>query len=144
MSVITTARPAARPGQDRRAIARGIFLWTSRRYVGAVFVQVFLAGMARMGAGLSIGFHREFAHVFGVLAAIQLVSLYFARLPRPIVLTTIGLFGLLVLQGALIMLRPVSPVFAALHPVNALVILVAAIYLVRRTQAELRDGDRSA
>jgi hypothetical protein len=141
MSVITTARPMIRSGSNRQALARTVFLWTSRVYAGAIFVQVFLAGMSLMGAGLSIQFHREFAHIFLLLGGIQLIALLLARFPRQIVLLTLGLAGLMVLQGALILLRPVSPVLTALHPVNALVILVTALVLIRLTDAELRDGD---
>jgi hypothetical protein len=141
MSVITTARPMIRSGSNRQTLARTVFHWTSRVYAGAIFVQVFLAGMALMGAGLSIQFHREFANIFLLLGGIQLIALLLARFPRQIVLLTLGLAGLMVLQGALILLRPVSPVLTALHPVNALVILVTALVLIRRTDAELRDGD---
>ena len=44
MSVITTARPTIRSGPNRQALVRTAFLWTSRVYAGAIFVQVFLAG----------------------------------------------------------------------------------------------------
>ena len=143
MTVMTDARQAGVSIPSRQTFARRAFLWVSRTYAGAVFVQVFLAGMALMGAGLSIGFHREFAHVFLVLTVLQLGTLFVARYPRPIVLLTLALLGLLVLQGALIVLRPVSPVLTALHPVNAMVIPVTALALVRRTDTELRRSDPS-
>jgi hypothetical protein len=124
-------RPADRP--TRLAIARGVFVAASAAYAGAIFVQVFLAGLALMGAGLNVQVHREFAHIFLALGAVQWLALAFARLPRSIVLLTLGLAALMVLQGALILLRPVSPILPALHPVNALVVSFVALTVAKRS-----------
>ncbi|MDQ3406626.1 MAG: hypothetical protein M3472_00490, partial [Chloroflexota bacterium] len=64
----------------RVSVARSAFASASVLYVGAVFIQVFLAGMT-IFAGFTIEGHRNFAHVFAVLGLVQLVALAFARVP---------------------------------------------------------------
>jgi hypothetical protein len=139
MAVSTPTYELSRPlVPSRVALARNVFLGASWAYVGMVVIQVALAGMALMGPGLSIRFHLEFAHLFGLVGIVQLISVLGARLPRSFLWLTLGLGGLLLFQGALILLRPIVPIAPAFHPVNALFIGLTALTIARRATTAIR------
>jgi hypothetical protein len=92
-----------------------------------LMVQVFLAGVGIFGAG-SLDFHRYNAVVLGVA---MLANLLLSFAYRPLVKWSALLLGLVVVQGALISLGAVSPFIAALHPVNALLLIYVAQRLAR-------------
>jgi hypothetical protein len=118
----------------RVTVARSLFMGSSVLYAGAVFVQVFLAGLF-LFAGVTIEAHRTFAHLFGLLSIVQIITAFAGQLPGSMKKATFAQFGLLILQGALILLRGVSPVFAALHPMNAIVISWVSVIIARRSLA---------
>jgi hypothetical protein len=49
------------------------------------------------------------------------------------------IFGLFVLQSALVALRESAPAVAALHPVNGFLILLISISMAQRAWRELRN-----
>lgn len=108
-------------------------------FVLAILVQVFLAGSAIADLGGSGDFkgHIEFGYTWVGLAALALlVTAFLARRPR----RDLGIVGLIVVlyivQTLLPGFKATSPVVAALHPVNALLLFGAAAWYLRRLWAE--------
>ena len=104
-------------------------------FVAAIMVQVFLAGSAIANLGGSGDFraHAEFGYTWVGLAALAvLLTALLARRPRREVLTAAGLLILYIVQTTLPQARGSMPFVAALHPLNAMVLFVVAIWYARR------------
>jgi hypothetical protein len=96
--------------------------------VAAIPIQFFLAGLGAFGAA-DWGFHA----LLGLLVVLLgLIVLVFAAISRRLLKPSAILFGLLVLQFLLVMpFRESAPAVSALHPVNALLVLGAAVWTAR-------------
>ena len=104
-------------------------------FVAAIVVQVFLAGaaIANLGGSGDYSTHIEFGYTWVGLAALAVVvTALLARRPRNEILMTVGLLVLYVVQTLLPSARGSMPVIAALHPLNAMVLFVLAIWYARR------------
>ena len=104
-------------------------------FVVAIVIQVFLAGaaIANLGGSGNFDTHREFGFTaVGIVALAVLVTALLARLPRREVGISLGLFALYFIQTLLPGLKSVSPVFGALHPVNALFLFGLSFWYARR------------
>lgn len=106
-------------------------------FVVSVLVQVLLIGL-HLFAGASVTPHRFFGGiVVGILAILVAVTAGAARLPNGGV-SRAGLLLLLVfVQVILPAFHRTSPVIAALHPVNALLIFWLGIIVARNASAAL-------
>lgn len=105
-------------------------------FVVAIVVQVVLAGLAIANLGGSGDFstHVEFGYTWVGLAALAVVvTALLARRPRRDVGITLGLFVLYIVQTLLPSARESIPFLAALHPLNAMVLFVGALWYARRT-----------
>lgn len=102
-------------------------------YLAAIGLQVFFAGMYVFVGAQNLELHRTFAHAFIVLTLLTLVAAFGGRVDRRARRLTLGLFGLLVLQGMLVHMGQWFGLWtiAALHPVNALVMGYASLTLAR-------------
>ncbi|MBA3779135.1 MAG: hypothetical protein H0X16_07545 [Chloroflexi bacterium] len=112
--------------------SRLIFAAASIIFAAAVFIQVFLAGLA-LFAGASIDMHRTFARVFEITGLVLIVTAFLGRLPRNLIIASVALFGLLIVQGLLMYMRSASPVLPALHPVNAIALFWLASWIARQS-----------
>ncbi len=101
-------------------------------FAAGVLVQGFLAGTAlpQLGGSGDFGAHIEFGYtVMFLLAAAVLVTALLGRCPRPQVGLSVLLLVLYIIQPTLVSARESSPLIAALHPVNAMVLLVLSVYI---------------
>src|SRR6476620_10376979 len=100
-------------------------------FAAGVVVQAFLAGSAlsQLGGSGDFGAHIAFGYeVMGLLALAVLVTALIGRLPRSQVGLSIGLLVLYIVQTSLPNARDSAPLIAALHPANAMLLLVLAIW----------------
>ncbi len=103
-------------------------------FVAAIIVQVFLAGtaLAQLGGSGDFAAHAEFGYTWvGFAALAVVVTALLARRPRRDVLACVGLVVLYIVQTALPSARGSMPAIAALHPLNAMVLFVVAIWYAR-------------
>ena len=104
-------------------------------FVVAILVQVFLAGLAiaNLGGSGTFSTHIEFGYTWMGLAALALlVTVFLARRPRRDVGIVVAIIVLYVVQTVLPAFKSSLPAIAALHPVNALVLFVVALWYARR------------
>jgi hypothetical protein len=103
--------------------------------VAAIVVQVFLAGaaIANLGGSGNFSTHIEFGYTWIGLAALALlVTVFVARRPRRDVGFVVALVVLYVVQTLLPSFKASTPALAALHPVNAMLMFVVAVWYARR------------
>lgn len=104
-------------------------------FVATIVVQVVLAGLAIANLGGSGDFseHAQFGYEgVGLAALVLLVTALVARRPRRDVGISVGLFVLFFIQTTLPHLKDSTPMIAALHPLNAMVLFVLALWYARR------------
>ena len=104
-------------------------------FVVAILVQVFLAGLAiaNLGGSGTFSTHIEFGYTWMGLAALALlVTVFLARRPRRDVGIVVAIIVLYVIQTVLPAFKSSSPAIAALHPVNASLLFVVALWYARR------------
>ena len=110
----------------------GVVAWA---VVAAIVVQVLLAGMAVPQLGGTGGFvtHVDVGRIVGIVFLALVVTALLARAGRRRVLQAAGLLGLYVVQSFLPYMDDALglPIVAAMHPVNALVMFVLAIWYAR-------------
>lgn len=99
-------------------------------FAACVIVQVYVAGMAVFVDPGNWSLHAGFVHIFEPLLPILLALAFLGRLPRPLKLAPVGLFALLSVQYATA--SAFGSMVAAVHPVNALAILLVALLATRR------------
>ena len=110
-------------GTERKGnpLARRIHLVMTAVFLVSVAIQVFLAGLG-IFAGVSLDLHRTFGYFLAVIPLVALIAAIVGRMTRRQVMLSIALNVLVHVQGILIVMRAIDPVFAALHPVNALLL----------------------
>ena len=116
--------------------ARVIYFGLAVLYLLAVIVQFVLAGLGAFGA-TDYDAHTAVGLMLGIGSLLLLVVALVGRLPRTVVLLTVLLVGLNVLQ--LVLANIDVEEIAALHPVNAVVIVFLAHELMQRSRRYLTD-----
>jgi len=109
---------------------RWIHIAAAWLFAAGVLLQGYLAGSAltQLGGNGDFEAHRSIGYsLMGILALVVLVSAIIGRLPRRHVGLAVLLFILYIVQTILPGARASSPAVAALHPVNAMVLLVLAV-----------------
>jgi hypothetical protein len=136
-SPIVAPSPLGRVSRARAAFS--ILAWV---YVGAIGIQVLLAGVAVSVGPSLIAYHRIFAAFFLVLAPTVLVAAWIGHVGRGQRRLVLGLTGLLALQGGWIYLAQLTGIalIGAVHPVNALAMAIVAWRLARESSAYLPLG----
>jgi hypothetical protein len=122
-----------------RRFFRYLFLSIAVVFLSAIVVQVFFAGLMLFGQEGGRELHETTGYILGTAGALFLVVPALARAGRrPIVL---GVILALVTYGQpfLTFARDTSPVIAALHPVNALLIFTLSLVLARQAMSLLRS-----
>lgn len=111
--------------------------------VAGILIQVFLAGtaLANLGGNGDFSAHTDFGYTaVGLMVLAVLLTAVVARLSRTDVGVAFGLLLLYVVQTALPQAGSSLPAIAALHPVNAMVLFVIAVWYARRAW---RHADRA-
>ena len=115
----------------------GVVAWM---VVGAIVLQVLLAGMAIPQLGGKTGFvtHVDIGRIAGILFLALVITALLSRAGRRRVLQAAGLLGLYVVQSFLPYMDDALglPILAALHPVNALAMFGLAVVYARATWRE--------
>jgi uncharacterized protein DUF6220 len=108
-----------------------VFAWL---FLASLVYQVYLIGL-HLFAGTSTQAHIEFGYSWpGLLALLVLISAIAGRLPGRTIGWSAALFVDYIVQTFLPGLRESSPGFAALHPVNALLLFWIAIVVIRHAR----------
>jgi hypothetical protein len=117
----------------RYTLARNLIALVAWGFVAAVVVQVYLAGLGVFRTPQNFELHVTFGHVLEIVAIALLVLLLIVRASRGQIVLAAVLTLLTIAQNVFIQIRETNPEFAALHPVNGVLILVVAIILAQRT-----------
>jgi len=117
-------------------LARGLHSLAAWLLAASVVVQAFLAGaaMTNLGGNGDFSAHVGVGYaVPGLLALIVLLTALVARLGRNQIALSVGLLVLYVIQTSLPYAKTSSPIIAALHPANAFLLFLGAIWVARRS-----------
>ena len=112
------------------AIARWAHLVSAWLYAAGVLLQGYLAGsaLAQLGGNGDFGAHVGIGYsLMGLLALAVPLFAALGRMPRAHVGWSALLLLLYIVQTVLPLMRSSSPAVAALHPANAMVMLVLAV-----------------
>jgi hypothetical protein len=102
-------------------------------YLTSVGLQVYAAGLALYGV-TSFMPHAILGYLMIIGALILVILTALARLPRRALVFAVLILTLAILQPVLVLvLRSTTPVVAALHPVNAILMVTLAILITRST-----------
>ena len=106
--------------------------------VGAIAVQVWLAGMAipQLGGTGSFENHRNLGYLIGLVTLILFLTALPTGLGRRRILQSLGILGLYIVQSSLPFFDPGMSAVAALHPVNAVVMFVVSLVYARAVWRE--------
>ena len=115
-------------------LARIGYTVLSSIFVACVLVQVFFAGMGAFGADWSL--HLTFAHYLGLPPLLMAPTAFAGRMSWGLRLLPLGL---LVLIGVQYAFANAAVPAAALHPVNALLILCLSLLTARRAWAVVAE-----
>lgn len=112
--------------------------WLAWAFVGAIVVQVFLAGLAipQLGGSGSFETHQGFGYAMGLLALALVIAAVAARAGQRRILQALGLLGLYIVQTILPNLDPGLSIAAALHPLNAMLLFLLGIWYARQVWRE--------
>ncbi len=117
-------------------LARGLHSLAAWLLAASVVVQAFLAGtaMTNLGGNGDFGLHIWFGYTIpGLLALVVVLTAIVARLGRNQIALSVGLLVLYVIQTSLPYAKASSPIIAALHPANAFLLFLGAIWVARRS-----------
>ena len=113
--------------------ARRLHPWLAGLFALGVLVQAFLAGasISELGGSGDFAAHIEFGYTWmGILALVVLIAAGLGRADRVQIWGSIALFVDYIVQTLLPNFRGTSPVIAALHPVNAILLFAIAAWMV--------------
>jgi hypothetical protein len=117
--------------------ARYAFIGVAWLFFIGVVIQVFLAGIGLLGGG-NMEAHIGFGYLLPLIAIVLALAAWPAHPDRRTFRLTMLLLVITIIQPNLPLLRDVSPVIAALHPVNALAIFWLALAVARGATALVR------
>jgi hypothetical protein len=123
------------------------YSWLS---VAAIVVQVYFAGLMLFGQQGGEGLHETTGYILGTAGALFLMLPAPARAGIPAIIVGVVLALITFFQPNFTFARDDSPFIAALHPVNALLIVGLSAWMVRRATELVRaeregaDGTPSA
>lgn len=112
-----------------RSVARSIHMVVAWLVVAALVVQVWLAGQGVFNPSAGFASHRDLGYTIGLIPIVLLVLGLLGGMGRRVALLAVAIFVLVIVQSVLVFQRESNPSIAALHPVNAFLILLLAIVL---------------
>jgi Family of unknown function (DUF6220) len=127
---------------------RILYLSAAWLFPAAILIQVFLVGLSLFTGQAYWSTHRDVGHSLAVLPLLLVILAYLGRLPRSEKLLIWLLFGVYLVQAEVFAaMRDAVPLFAAFHPVLALVLFALAIIIALRArtvvQAEIHTPSTS-
>jgi hypothetical protein len=111
--------------------SRPVHLVVAGLFVIGLFVQIFLAGMGVFAGSANFETHRGFGYALIFLPVVLIVTSILGRFGARHVVASAIMVGQFILQSVLVAMRDSTPEVAALHPVNGVVILLIASWLLR-------------
>jgi hypothetical protein len=120
-------------------VLRQVHVAVAAIFVGAIVVQVFLAGLAipQLGGNGNFETHRGFGYLIGLITLVLVITAVVARMGRRRILQSLGFLGLYVVQSSLpYMDESGLPAAAALHPVMAMVMFGLGVVYLRQVWRE--------
>ncbi|WP_425148617.1 DUF6220 domain-containing protein [Deinococcus sp.] len=132
---MTTADAPARPAFRT---PRVLYLVLCVLLLVGLLAQVFMAGLGVLVDPGYFALHKSFGHAFGGPILLMLLCAVLGRLPRAMILATLGLLLLYGLQY--VFLGAPLPFLRALHVVNALALFWSAARLAQETRQLLSAG----
>jgi hypothetical protein len=121
-----------------RGFFRLALLGFSWLFLAAIVVQVYFAGLMLFGQEGGEGLHESTGYILGTVGALFLILPALARAGATTIVLGVVLTLITFFQPNLTFARETSPVIAAFHPVNALLIFTLSIILVRRATSLVR------
>ena len=115
--------------------ARIAYRWLAWLFVACVVVQFFFAGLGVFGVPSNFDLHRNWGYTFGYLLIFMVAAALIGRMTRAAWVAPLGVMVLFALQSVFVALRTSAPAIAALHPVNAVAIFTAALWIARSSAA---------
>lgn len=115
---------------------RTLHAWAAILWVAAIIVQVFLAGhaIANLGGSGDFTTHIGVGYAIGIAQFVVLILAFPARMSGRDKWTSAGILGLYVVQTLLPSLKSVSPLIAAFHPLNAMLLFAVSIWYARHAR----------
>ena len=120
--------------------AYAVLAWA---FVAGLVVQVFFIGLALFAGSENLALHVTLGWILHLVPILILVAAAVARAGRQQVLLAVALAAIVFIVPILVLLRDSAPVFAALHPVAALLSFWLAM-LVARGATQLLRSDAGA
>jgi hypothetical protein len=119
-----------------KALMRQVHAAVAWLLVGAIVVQVWLAGIAiiQLGGTGSFATHRDVGYGIGLVVLVLFLTALPAGLGRRRILQSLGILGLYIVQSSLPYVE--ANAIAGLHPVNAVVMFVASLAYARAAWRE--------
>ena len=116
-------------------IAFALLAWV---FVALTVVQVYLAGtaVAQLGGTNDFSTHQAVGFVIILVALVQLILAFAARLSRRLVGASALLLALMIVQSSLVHLDSKS--LAALHPLNGFLVAVLSVWIAWRALSFIR------
>ena len=107
-------------------------------FVALSIIQIYLAGAAitQLGGTGDFGTHQALGWLIGIIALVQLVLAFAAKLGWRMVGASALLFGLMVVQSLLPGIG--TPSLAALHPVNGFLVVLLSFWIAWRALTFIR------
>jgi hypothetical protein len=122
-----------------RSFFRFVLLGYSWLFVAAIVVQVYFAGLLLFGQEGGQGLHETTGYILGTAGALFLLLPALARAGTSAIIVGVVLALITFFQPNLTFARDDSPLIAALHPVNALLIVALSVWMVRRATGIVRQ-----
>ena len=111
----------------------------------AILVQVLFVGLSLFTSQPYWDSHISLGHLIGVLPILLVILGYLGRLPRrTIILTWLALGTYLIQAEVFAAIRAEVPLFAAFHPVLALVLFTLALIIALQARMVVRAGVQTA
>ena len=124
---------------------RIIYLIIAWLFPVAILVQVFFVGLSLFTGQSYWDAHIGFGHTIGILPILLVLLGYLGRLPRrTITLTWLALGTYLVQAEVFAAIRADVPLFAAFHPVLALLLFALALIIALQTRTVARAGGQTS
>jgi hypothetical protein len=118
---------------------RVIYLIVAWLFPVAILVQVLFVGLSLFTGQGYWGAHIGFGHTIGILPLLLVILGYLARLPRRTIILTWLAFGIYLVQAEVFAaIRANVPLFAAFHPVLALLLFALALILALQARTFVR------
>jgi hypothetical protein len=113
-----------------------IHQWLARLFLLGLLIQFYLASAPLFGVGLSFQPHRMLGFTLAGIALLFPILAFAGRMGRRVIGISFLLLALTIVQGMLPALRTSIPIVAALHPINAMILMRVSAMISRLAPVE--------